>query len=214
MAVDVQQTHAAGRIHIHPLLVRLWHWLNVVAMVIMIMSGWRIYNAAPVFPSFRFDNNFTIGDWLGGALQWHFAAMWLLMGNFLIYLIYGFLSGHFRRAFLPINPMALVRDFILALRFKLPHQVGEYNAVQRLSYVGVIAAIVLTILAGLAMWKPVQFSPLAALMGGYDGARVVHFFGMVAIVAFIVMHLVLVLIVPSTLLPMVTGSAKVKDHSQ
>jgi len=195
-------------ISVHPLLVRLWHWINAFAMIIMIMSGWRIYDASPVFRGISFPAAVTLGGWLGGALQWHFAAMWLLMANGLIYLIYGFWSGHFARTFLPVSPRDVLRDLLKALKFDLPHEVGIYNAVQRASYIGVIAAILLTVLAGFAIWKPVQFHELAWLMGGYDNARVVHFLGMAAIVAFLVMHLVLVAIVPSTLLPMFTGRAK------
>jgi thiosulfate reductase cytochrome b subunit len=194
-------------IFVHPVLVRIWHWLNAFAMIIMIMSGWRIYDASPVFPGLVFPPSITLGGWLGGALQWHFAAMWLLMANGLVYLIYGFWSGHFKRTFLPVTPRMVLGDLTRALQFKLPHEVGVYNAVQRFSYIGVICAILVTVFAGFAIWKPVQFHELAWLMGGYNGARVVHFFGMTAIVAFLVMHLVLVAIVPSTLLPMVTGSA-------
>ena len=208
MMPEASRTYLA----VHPALVRLWHWINVVAMVIMIMSGWRIYNASPVFPPFRFPDAVTLGGWLGGALQWHFAAMWLLVANYAVYLVYGFWSGHFRRVFLPVTPDAVLNDLRLALQFKLPHSTGSYNAVQRFAYVGVLSAIVFTILAGLAVWKPVQFHELAWLMGGYDGARVVHFLGMTAIVAFIVIHLALVLIVPSTLLPMVTGKASLATH--
>lgn len=196
---------------VHPLLVRLWHWLNAFAIIIMIMSGWRIYDASPVFRGFYFPPALTLGGWLGGGLQWHFAAMWLLMANGLIYVIYGFWSGHFARTFLPVSPRDVLRDLRKALKLDLPHEVGVYNAVQRASYIGVICAILLTVLAGFAIWKPVQFHELAWLMGGYDNARVVHFFGMAAIVAFLVMHLVLVAIVPSTLWPMVSGRAKTHE---
>lgn len=194
---------------VHPALVRCWHWINAFAMIIMIMSGWRIYNASPVFPSFMFPRAITLGGWLGGALQWHFAAMWLLMANFLVYLVYGFWSGHFQRVLLPLTPRMVLSDLGRALQLKLGHDVGAYNAVQRFAYVGVLSAIVVTILAGLAIWKPVQFQELAWIMGGYDDARVVHFLGMSTIVAFLVVHLALVALVPSTLLPMLTGVAKV-----
>jgi len=193
---------------VHPLMVRIWHWINAAAMIVMIMSGWRIYDASPVFRGTYFPDALTLGGWLGGALQWHFAAMWVLMTNGLIYLIWGWWSGHFSRSFLPLRPSDVLRDFTAALQFKLPHELGVYNAVQRLSYVGVIAVILLTMIAGWAIWKPIQFHELAWLMGGYDGARVVHFFGMAAIVAFLVMHLVLVAIVPSTFWPMITGFAR------
>jgi len=193
---------------VHPIFVRVWHWLNAAAMIVMIMSGWRIYDASPVFPSVSFPHAITLGGWLGGALQWHFAAMWVLVLNGLIYVILGWWSGHFGRVLLPVTPNAVLRDLRKALSFDLPHDVGVYNAVQRASYIGVLCAILLTILAGMAIWKPVQFHELAWIMGGYNGARVVHFLGMTAIVAFLVMHLVLVAIVPSTLLPMFSGFAR------
>src|SRR5438105_10751796 len=133
----------AERLHkviVHPLTVRITHWVNALAMVIMIMSGWRIYNSEPIFP-FHFPIALTLGgsfdgsvdlhneDGLAGALQWHFAGMWLLTINGIVYLVYGILSGHFRRAFFPVGPGAVVRDAIAALRFRLPHRLGVYNAV-------------------------------------------------------------------------------------
>ena len=193
---------------IHPAYVRVFHWLNAIAIILMIMSGWRIFNASPLF-NFRFPNALTLGGWLGGALQWHFAAMWLLVVNFLIYLVVGFALGHFRRSFLPVSPSSVLRDLGKALHGRLPHSVGRYNAVQKASYIGVIFAITLTIVSGLAVWKPVQLQSVAMLIGGYEGARLVHFAGMSLIAAFIVVHLALVLLVPSTLLPMITGSARV-----
>lgn len=199
----------SSRLLVHPLAVRLWHWINAFAIIIMIMSGWRIYNASPVFPGTRFPPEITLGGWLAGALQWHFAAMWLLMINFAVYIVYGVMSGHFARKMFPIAQQDVVHDLGAALSFKLAHDdVTTYNAVQKLAYVGVLAAILITILAGLAVWKPVQFQELAWLFGGYDGARVVHFFGMTAIVLFLIIHLALVALVPSTFLPMITGVAK------
>ena len=195
------------RIAVHPLAVRVFHWINAAAIVMMIMSGWRIYNASPLF-GFRFANELTIGGWLGGALLWHFAAMWLLMVNLLVYLLIGIFSGHFRRSFFPVSPRSVWQDLAKALRGKLPHDVGRYNAVQKTAYIGVLLAIVLTIVSGLCVWKPVQLQSIAALMGGYEGARLVHFAGMTLICAFIVVHLALVMLVPSTILPMITGSAR------
>lgn len=180
----------------------------------MVMSGWRIYNASPIFP-FRFPNPITLGGWLAGALQWHFAAMWLLVVNFLVYLAYGLVSGHFSRSFFPVSPKSVLRDLGMAVRGRLVHEVGVYNAVQRVAYIGVLAAIVLTVLSGVAIWKPVQFQEITALLGGYDKARIVHFAGMAAIVAFLIVHLTLVLIVPGTLIPMITGTAhRERDGNQ
>lgn len=195
--------------HPHPWPVRLTHWVNAAAMTVMIMSGWRIYGASPLFP-FVFPAWATLGDWLGGALAWHFAAMWLLATNFGVYLMFGLRSGHIRRRLLPLSARGIARDLDLALRFRLPHADGGYNAVQRLLYVLVGVGIAGAIASGLALWKPVQLAPLTLLLGGYEVARRVHFAAMSGIVAFVVVHLVLVAIVPRTLLPMITGRAEVR----
>jgi thiosulfate reductase cytochrome b subunit len=200
---DPLRRSAAGRIH--PLWVRITHWINALAIVLMVMSGWRIYDASPLF-SFEFPNSVTLGGWLAGALLWHFAAMWLLVVNGLVYVTLGIVTGRFRRKFLPIRFSQLVADFKAALTFRLSHEdLSVYNAIQRLLYVGVILAGVLIVLSGLAMWKPVQLQELAALFGGYDAARYVHFFAMVAIVGFLLVHVVLAIIVPKSLRAMITG---------
>jgi thiosulfate reductase cytochrome b subunit len=186
--------------------VRITHWLNAVAIVLMILSGWRIYDASPIFP-FTFPPWMTLGGWLGGALAWHFAAMWLLVVNGLVYVGFGLASGHFRHDFLPLSPRAIWRDLRAALTFKLEHRLGTYNAVQRLLYVGVILFAIGVVISGLAIWKPVQFQFVTGLLGGYDTARIVHFAMMAGIVGFIVVHLALVFVVPSTLPPMITGRA-------
>jgi thiosulfate reductase cytochrome b subunit len=189
---------------VHPLTVRLTHWINAVAMSWMLMSGWAIYNASPLF-AFRFPAWATIGGWLGGSIAWHFAAMWLLALNGLAYVAYGVASGHFRGQFLPVTPYAVASDLSLAVKLRLPHRPGSYNAVQRLSYLGVLALGVLIVASGLSIWKPVQFEGLVDLFGGYDLARRVHFLAMAGIVAFVVLHLLLVAIVPKTLWPMLSG---------
>jgi thiosulfate reductase cytochrome b subunit len=188
---------------IHPLAVRITHWTNAVAMTIMIASGWRIYNASPLFP-FAFPSWLTLGHWLGGALAWHFAAMWLLTVNFTIYVVYGLVSTHIPRRLFPLRPREILRDTNLALRFRLSHGT-QYNAVQRLLYVIAGGGIALAIISGLAIWKPVQLYPVTFALGGYEIARRVHFVAMSGIVAFIAIHLALVAIVPRTLRPMITG---------
>ncbi|EPM69066.1 hypothetical protein A584_15733 [Pseudomonas syringae pv. theae ICMP 3923] len=189
---------------IHPWPVRLTHWVNAVGMVFMFMSGWAIYNASPLMP-FTFPKFLTLGGWLGGSIAWHFAVMWLLVINGLIYVLYGVFSRHFRRDLLPVRPSEVKRDMSDALHFRLAHVKGQYNAVQRLMYWLVLIMGVLVVVSGLAIWKPVQFQGLVALLGGFDFARWVHFGAMTAIGAFVVVHLVLVVLVPSTLLPMITG---------
>ena len=191
---------------IQPAWVRVVHWINAVAMILMIMSGWQIYNASPLFEGFTFAKSITLGGWLGGALLWHFAAMWILMVNGLIYLALGFATGRFRRKLLPITPGGVIADTKAALTFKLSHEdLSKYNSVQKLLYAGIIVVGVLIVLSGLSIWKPVQLQWLTALFGGYDAARYVHFFCMAAIVAFIVVHVALALIVPKSLRAMIIG---------
>ena len=191
---------------IHPRWVRVTHWINAVAIILMILSGWRIYNASPLFEDFDFPNGITIGGWLAGALLWHFAAMWLLVVNGIVYLTLGFLSGRFRRKLLPIRPSEVITDIKAALAFKLAHEdLSVYNDVQKLLYLGVILCGVVIVLSGLAIWKPVQMQELTALFGGYEGARYVHFFAMAAIVGFMVVHVALALLVPKSLRAMITG---------
>src|SRR2546421_8255396 len=164
----------SGWIAVHPLVVRIAHWINALAVLLMITSGWQIYNASPLF-SFSFPDELTLGGWLAGALQWHFAAMWLLALNGLVYLGYGIFSGHFRRKLLPISPRAVLRDVGQALRGKLAHEdLSVYNAAQRAAYLAIVFVLALLVLTGLAIWKPVQLQELTALMGGYEGARFLH----------------------------------------
>jgi thiosulfate reductase cytochrome b subunit len=184
---------------------RVTHWLNAVAVVIMVMSGWRIYDASP-FLGFVIPKSITLGGWLGGALQWHFAAMWLLVGNGLIYLALNLFSGRLARKFFPLSPRAFVADVLAALKGRLSHaDLGHYNAVQRAAYLFVIVDAVVLVLSGLVLWKSVQFPLLRELLGGYEAARRVHFLAMAALVAFVAVHLAMVALVPRTLLAMIRG---------
>ncbi|MEA2921829.1 MAG: hypothetical protein QOF07_1792 [Bradyrhizobium sp.] len=185
--------------------VRIVHWINAVAMILMILSGWQIYNASPLF-GFSFSSAITLGGWLGGALLWHFAAMWLLMVNGLVYLALGLASGRFRKKLLPITPGGVISDARAALTGKLSHDdLTRYNYVQKLLYAGIIMVGIVIVLSGLSIWKPVQLQYLTALFGGYDVARYVHFFCMAAICAFLVVHVALALLVPKSLRAMIIG---------
>ncbi len=208
MAHGISESSSSSTVvKVHPLPVRITHWINVVAIFMMVASGWRIYDASPLF-NFRFPSDITLGGWLAGALQWHFAAMWLLVINGLIYVGYGVFSGHYRRSFLPISPSSLLRAFADAVHGRLSHDVGEYNPAQRTAYLGVIVLVMFVVLSGIVMWKPTQFQALGALMGDYPGARLVHFVCMAAIVLFAVIHVAMVILVPRTFLPMWTGHAR------
>jgi thiosulfate reductase cytochrome b subunit len=189
----------------HPIILRITHWVGAAAMITMILSGWAIYNASPLLP-FTIPGALTLGGWLGAGIAWHISAMWVLMADGLVYLIWGFGSGHFREKFLPIGAGALLRDLRAALGFRLDHRLGSYNAVQRLLYTLVVAAGVMAVLTGLSIWKPVQLAGLTHVFGGYDVARRLHFALMLCITAFLLVHVTLVALVPKTLLTMIAGA--------
>jgi thiosulfate reductase cytochrome b subunit len=190
----------------HPGWLRVTHWINVVAFTLMIMSGWRIYNASPIFGAWEFPRALTLGGWLGGALLWHFAAMWLLVANGAFYLIIGVATGRFRRQLFPLTLTALRRDTVAAVRGELSHEdISEFNAIQKLAYIVAIAALVLITLSGLVVFKSVQFPLLRHVLGGYDNARVVHFACMAILVAFLLVHVAAAALVPKTILAMVRG---------
>ncbi|MCU1760997.1 cytochrome b/b6 domain-containing protein [Pseudomonas sp. 14P_8.1_Bac3] len=189
----------------HPRWLRLTHWLNALAVLVMVTSGWRIYNASPLY-DFSFPTGITLGGWLGGALQWHFAAMWFLALNGLVYLAINLASGRLSRRFFPVSPSGVWRDLGAALRGRLGHaDLSHYNQVQRLAYLFVMLDIALLVISGLVLWKSVQFPLLRELLGGYDAARHVHFIAMTLLMAFVAVHLVMVALVPKTLLAMIIG---------
>jgi thiosulfate reductase cytochrome b subunit len=198
--------------HLHPLPIRVMHWTNAVAMLIMISSGWKIYNDDVIFGWLHFPDALTLGHWAQHGLQWHFFGMWILVLNGIAYLIYGLVTGRFRRTLFPISLRALLKDISDALHFRLAHDdPTRYNAVQRLLYVGILLVGVLIVMSGLVLWKPVQFSELAALFYNFQTARLVHFLCMTAIVLFLTVHVTLALIVPQTLVAMVTGGPVVDE---
>jgi thiosulfate reductase cytochrome b subunit len=204
----------AGR-RLHPLPIRIMHWINAAAMLVMITSGWGIYDDDVIIRGFHFSHFWRLGDWAAPSLQWHFAGMWFLAINGLIYLIYGFASGRFRERFLPIRPTDVVRTIADTLHFKIAHEdITVYNAVQKLLYIVVIFAAISQVVTGLAIWKPVQFSGLVSLLGGFQTARVLHFAGMAVIVGFLIVHVALALLVPKTIWAMLAGGPHLKPRSR
>jgi thiosulfate reductase cytochrome b subunit len=208
---------------LHPLGLRIMHWTNAVAIIIMICSGIKIYGDSPIFSFISFPDALTLGGdpdiafrfhgnaGQSGALQWHFLGMWIVVLNGLAYLIYGIVTGRLRRMLLPIRPREIIDTIRDAMRLHLSHDdITVYNGVQKLLYVGIILIAIVEVLAGLAIWKPVQLSTLASLFYSFQGARLVHFFGMAAIVAFLLVHVLLALLVPRTLLAMITGGPRIE----
>ncbi len=205
---DTIPTRSGGR-RLHPWPVRIMHWVNAVAMLVMITSGWGIYNDDVIVRGLHFSKDLRLGDWAAWSLNWHFAGMWLLAINGLCYLIYGVLTGRLRERLLPIRLRDLIRTVGETLRFKINHSdLTTYNAVQKILYVVVILAGIAQVVTGLAIWKPVQFSGLISLLGGFQPARIIHFAGMTVIVGFLFVHVALSLLVPQTLWAMLTGGPR------
>ncbi len=195
---------------LHPVPVRIMHWTNAVAMIVMITSGWGIYDDSVIIRGLHFSPSFRLGSWAPESLLWHFAGMWLLAANGLAYLTYGVVTGRLRERLLPIRVRDLVQTVRDTLHFHVSHEdLTVYNAVQKVLYIVVILAGVSQVVTGLAIWKPVQFAGLVSLLGGFQSARVLHFAGMSVIVGFLVVHVALSLLVPQTLWAMLTGGPRV-----
>ena len=204
----------------HHWIVRLTHWVNVVALGLMITSGLRIFNAYPAFA--RRGESFccypfagkpipealTFGGWLAGARNWHFAAMWLLFANGFVYLAFIYLHGEWRDL-VPrrgdARDMWEMAKFYLFARREHPHQ-GKHNALQKSAYFSMPILGALAILTGIAIWKPVQLAPLTNALGGYVWARYWHFLVMLGLVLLSIVHIVMVFAVdPYSLRSMITG---------
>jgi Ni/Fe-hydrogenase b-type cytochrome subunit len=185
----------------HPIVVRFCHWLNAISIFVMTTTGLRIFKA---FPSFGpkvpqkalidIPGALTLGGWLGGALRWHFTFMWIFVATGILYLVYQFLSGHYKTVlFVPrdvpgVWPMA--RHYFLF--GPKPAVTSQYNPLQKLAYTSTVFFGVASVLTGVVIYKPVQFSWLAWLMGGFHLARVWHFAAMCGFLAFIPGHLIMV----------------------
>src|SRR5258707_9470583 len=213
--VPTPTPHRRRRLHPWPL--RIMHWVNAVVMLVMITSGWGIYDDDVIIRGFHFSPFWRLGDWAAWSLNWHFAGMWFLVINGLAYLVYGFASGRFREKLLPIRPAEVLQTVIDTLHLKIAHEdITVYNAVQKLLYIIVILAGISQVITGVAIWKPLQFSGLVSLLGGFQTARVLHFAGMAVIVGFLIVHMALALFVPKTLWAMITGGPWLKpsDHAK
>jgi thiosulfate reductase cytochrome b subunit len=197
----------------HHLVVRITHWVNAIALTIMIGSGLRIFNAYPAFARkgetfccYPFEGDkipswLTFGGWLAGARHWHFAAMWVLVANALCYLGFIYLHGEWRDL---VPRRGQARDY-LTLRKQHPRQ-GKHNALQRLAYFSLPVVGAGAVLSGLAVWKPVQLAPLTWALGGFVWARYWHFLAMLALVALSLGHVFMVFAVdPYAMRAIITG---------
>jgi len=204
-------TTSYTRRRLHPVPIRIMHWTNAIAMLLLIFSGWGIYNDEVIFGALHFPSWLTLGGGAEGYLLWHFFAMWILAINGVAYLSYGFWTGRFRRMLLPVRGPDIIAELRSVLALKLAHDdLTKYNPVQKLLYIGVIVVVVVQVVSGLVVWKPVQFSELATLFYDFQTARLVHFIGMALIVGFLLVHVALALLVPQTLVAMLKGGPLVE----
>ena len=198
---------------LHPWPVRIMHWINAVAMLVMITSGWGIYDDDVIIHGSHVAKPWRLGDWAAWSLNWHFAGMWFLALNGLVYLAYGVLTGRFRERLLPIRPREVLQTVVDTLHLKIAHEdLTVYNAVQKLLYIVAILAGVSQVVTGLAIWKPMQFSGLVSLLGGFQAARIIHFAGMAVLVGFLTVHVALAILVPRTLWAMLSGGPRLPSE--
>ena len=206
--------NARQRPRLHPLPLRITHWINAVAIFIMIGSGWRIYNDDILFRWLQFPDFLVIGKWAQYGLQWHFFGMWIFVLNGFAYVSYGIFTGRFRQKLFPISIKEVLVTVDDALRLRLSHDdLTVYNAMQKTLYLGVILVGMFIVITGLCLWKPVQFSEVADLFGSFQTIRLIHFLCMSAIVAFVAVHVILALLVPRSLVAMITGGPVLADSN-
>jgi thiosulfate reductase cytochrome b subunit len=187
---------------VQPRWVRIVHWINALAFLTMLFSGWQVYKADPYW--FDLPGWWpTLGGDLPGALQWHFSAMWLLSFNGIVAVASLLATGRFRHLYIPVRATQLWRDLKALISGRVDHQVvNERSAVQKVAYMGVILLLLLETLSGLSIWKPVQLHWLTACLGGYESARRVHFVVMALLASFVTGHMILALAAPKLLLAM------------
>ena len=205
---------------LHPLPIRIMHWLVVPVLILMAASGLQIYAAYPAqgprgaqyrwFPLQGITPPawLRFGGWLAGARHWHFALAWYLILIGVVYVGYLIARGEWRRRmFLPHRDFSnAIGMFLYYLRIrKAPPPMEFYNGLQRLAYTCAILFGIVIVWSGLAIYKPVQLRFLSVPLGGYDGARFIHFAMLWLLVGFAMTHIVLVALHPRELRNMITG---------
>ncbi|ARV57464.1 thiosulfate reductase cytochrome B subunit (membrane anchoring protein) [Nostocales cyanobacterium HT-58-2] len=165
---------------------KIFHWMNIISLFIMLTSGLQIYNANPVFggrEGWHIPPIFTLGGWLAGGRHWHFAAMWLFSLNLLWYGIYIFISRRWRHRFIGVND-------IKALQKSKNSQRLTY-AWHRIVYTAIIPILLLALLTGIGMYKPAQFPWIVDIFGSWQALRIVHFSSVPIVILFVIVHFLL-----------------------
>ena len=219
---DEKTSEPYHAVYEHPFIVRLCHWVNTISLFVMAGSGLQIFRAFPSFGAkipqkdlLHWPESFALGGWLGGALQWHLTFMWIYLATGLLYIGYQVFSGNYRQVlFVPRDTPGVwpvVRHYFL--RSSKPPLKEAYNHLQKCAYTVAIGLGVLSVLTGFAVWKPVQLSWLARIMGGFHWARLWHFLIMWALLAFVFGHLIMVILHGwNNFLSMLTGWKKDPEY--
>lgn len=225
-AIAVENTktgEVTEAVYEHPYVVRLCHWVNTLSLFVMAGSGLQIFRAFPSFGAkvpqqdlFHWPKAFAIGGWLGGALQWHLTFVWIYIVTGLLYLGYQIISGNYKQVlFVPSDVSGvwpMVRHYFLF--GPKPPAREVYNPLQKSAYTSAIGLGALTVLTGFAIWKPVQFSWLVWMMGGFRWARLSHFLIMWTLLAFVFGHLFMVALHGwNNFVSILTGWKKVRKYS-
>ena len=170
------------------ILAKIFHWINLISLIVMITSGLQIYNANPVFggrAGWHFPSFLLLGGWLSGGRHWHFAAMWFYSLNLLWYGLYILISSRWQKRFASSSDVKALQ---------VSHNVKRKNyAWHRLVYTAIIPVLLLAIITGIAMYKPAQFYWLAGLFGSWQTLRVIHFSTVPIVVIFTLVHSLLAL---------------------
>jgi len=186
----------------HPLAIRWLHWVNFPVLFVMMWSGLLIYwanddyrigwGSRTLFKFFPegFYEKFHVGTRLAEGMAWHFAFAWVFTLTGVAYVIYVAVSGEWRLLVPRRDSFAGAFQVVLhdlGIR-KQPLPEGKFNHAQRIAYTSVIVLGALMVVTGLAIYKPAQLSWLAALLGGYQAARVEHFIVTLLLLAFFFVH--------------------------
>lgn len=174
------------------LLAKVFHWINIISLTLMIGSGLQIYNANPVFggrEGWHFPKFLLLGGWLAGGRDWHFAIMWVYALNLLAYGLFILITRRWQNRFASGNDLKAIRVS--------QNEKRKNYAWHRLVYTAIVPVLLFAIATGLAMYKPAQLHWLAALFGSWQTLRTIHFITVPIVLFFTLIHSLMALRVGS-----------------
>ncbi len=202
----------SGRVPIYALWLRICHIVHAFSAIMLMSSGWAIYNADPLY-DFLFPKHISLGLYLTEALRWHFLLAWILLLTSVIYSVSRLVLNLGGPSIRHFSLMSILDTLYNAMRFSLFYRRGEYNPLQRLMYTGIFILSLMLVFSGVALWKPVQFNLLIDMFFGYEVVRHIHFWLMIVLFCFLIVHVCMILIHPSTLMNMIFGATRKKLDS-